>query len=120
MRTGTEGARWKDLMGAMRVVKFFAIGAVMGLALGAASNAHAFLSWSATVNGVDACAVDNDAVTCTHGTVISDANPLPGTLTFTDVIANVLFDTVNIVSVKGPPLNSLSSFYGLILSLAGE
>lgn len=57
-----------------------AVGAAAALGLAVPSPARAALLLATTVNGVNYCAVDNDAFVCGFGTQITDTDPTAGSL----------------------------------------
>jgi hypothetical protein len=82
---------------------------VAGLTLAAASGAHAHLIWSITAGGFQACAVDDNAFTCSHGLQIPDgADADPGILDIFATLGNFVVDGFFNLSFKasGPPLFS--------------
>lgn len=73
--------------------KALTVGCLVILGLARAPNAEAALMLAIEVNGVQACAVDNN-VACAFGTQLFDINPAPGVIDLGNV-------TVGIVSLTG-------------------
>jgi PEP-CTERM motif len=89
--------------------RFFAAVAVSGLMAVVAPAAHALLMLSASVNGTNVCASDQN-VGCGFGVVINDENPAVNQLglAFISISGVQVFNSQH-MSTYGPPTNILNS-----------
>jgi hypothetical protein len=94
--------------------------AVLGLA--SAPNAEATLLVAIEVNGVQACAVDNNAA-CAFGTQILDIDPTPGVMSFGNVPVQIGILALTGSSQQatfGPPENILNTSSAQVTNTSGS